>query len=101
MAFPKNHPRFLPTLTHIVFPTENEPKAAMAQQVEKNSIAGLDESKVQAIIQTIMPTFSARLREIAQSTLDEKMRHLEIEMQAQVEAMVRSAVIGCETPLNS
>ena len=72
----------------------------MAQVVEKYSTAGIDESKVQEIIQTIMPTFSARLREIAQTILDEKVRHLETEMQAQVETMVRSAISRCEAPFN-
>lgn len=100
MAFPKNHLRFVPTLTHVVYPTENESRVAMAHLVEKNLTAGIDESKVQEIIQTIMPTFSAKLRDIAQSILDEKVCHLETEMRAQVEAMVRNAISRRETPIN-
>ena len=96
MLPPKNRPRYLPTLTHVVTQAELEVVEPTAQVVEVTTTAAIDELRVQEIVQSLMPTISARLREISQTMLDERLHHLEANMQVEVESMVRRAMNGCE-----
>lgn len=100
MLPPKKSPRYLPTLTHVVTHAELEAVEPTAHVAGDAAPADIDELRVQQIIQSLMPTISARLREIAQTMLDERLHHLEANMQAEVESMVRRAMNGCESTSN-
>jgi hypothetical protein len=92
----KNRPRYLPTLTQVVTSAElaggESSFSASAQEVSKS----LDsEQLVQQIVQSLMPLVTARIQESVREIVDERLHHLEANMQLEVESMVRHAMNGC------
>ena len=100
MLPPKNRPRYLPTLTHVV--TSAELAAAEPRSLSAHGGLGLadNEQLVQQIVQSLMPMVSARIQETLQEILNDRLHHLEANMQLEVESMVRRAMNGCGAPSN-
>lgn len=94
MLPPKNRPRYLPTLTHVV--TSAELAAELPSPLQYDVPPPADnELLVQQIVQSLMPMVSARIQEALQEILDDKLHHLEASMQLEVESMVRRAMNEC------
>lgn len=100
MLPPKNRPRYLPTLTQVVTQADLEVVDPVVRATGDELSKDTDDLRVQEITRSLMPTISARLREISQAMLDERLHHLEANMQAEVESMVRRAMNGCELTPN-
>ena len=83
-------------MTQVVEPAELECVGLTRPAIERAIGAETEDLRVQEIIRTLMPTVSARLREISQSMLDERLHHLEANMLVELESMVRRAMKGCE-----
>ena len=60
-----------------------------------------NELLVQQIIQSLVPLISARIKESLQEILDDKLHHLEANMQLEMESMVRGAVNRCNVSSNA
>lgn len=96
MPPPKSRPRYVPTLTQVVSSADLasfEPPPAVES-------AGVDtpdnEQLVQQIVRSLMPMVSARIQESLREILEDKLHHLEANLQLEVESMVRRAMNGCK-----
>ena len=96
MLPPKNRSRYLPTLTQVVAPTELAAAGLNSSVNEVASRESVEELRVQEIAKKIMPAASARMREILQEMLDERLHQMEANLQLEVESLVRHAMVGCE-----
>ena len=101
MMPPKNRSRYLPTLTQIVAPTELASAISDTLANEVSSCESVDELRVQEIARTILPTASARMREMLQEMLDERLHQMEANLQLEVEFLVRQAMVGSEAQVNA
>ena len=97
MLPPKNRSRYLPTLTQVVAPTELAAAGLNSPANEVASRESVEELLVQELAKKIMPAVSARMREILQEVLDERLHQMEAKLQLEVESLVRHAMVGCET----
>jgi len=100
MLPPKSRPRYLPTLTHVVTSAELTATALPSPSEDEVSDPVGNEQLVQQIVQSLMPMVRVRIQESLQEILDDKLHHLEANMQLEVESMVRRAMNGCRAPLN-
>ena len=97
MLPPKNRPRFLPTLTHVVTQAEFAAVGQSFSDSEVRELAGDHEQRVQQMVENLMPQISNRIREALLKTVDEKLHHLEAGLRDDVESMVRRAMSADET----
>lgn len=96
MLPPKNRPRFLPTLTHVVTQAEFAAVGQSFSDSEVRELAGDHEQRVQQMVEDLMPQVTARIREALLATVDEKLHHLEANLRDEVESVVRHAMNACE-----
>lgn len=97
MLPPKNRPRFLPTLTHVVTQAEFAAVGQSFADAEVRELAGVHEQRVQQMVEDLMPQISARIREALLETIDEKLHHMQANLRDEVESVVRQAMNACET----
>ena len=95
MLTAKNRPRFLPTLTQVVTASELANTDSSPHSAQGAPDISDNEQLVQQIVQSLMPIVSARIQESMQEILDDKLHHLEANLQLEVESMVRRAINGC------
>ena len=97
----KPRSRYLPTLTHVVTAVEKPVADMSASPANMVSHHNYNELLVQQIIQSLVPLISARIKESLQEILDDKLHHLEANMQLEMESMVRGAVNRCNVSSNA
>ena len=93
MLPPKIRPRYLPTLTHVVTSAELAANESPASLESGRSDSVDHEQMVQQIVQSLMPKVKARIQESLREILEDKLHHSEANMQLEMEAMVRLAMI--------
>ena len=94
----KTRPRYLPTLTNVVTTADLVGPEHAKTPTHDGLIPAANELLVQQIVQSIMPLVIARMHESLQKIMEDKLRHLDINMQIEVENLVRSAVNDIDTP---
>lgn len=81
MSIGKPAPRFLPTLTEVVYPVAT----VVAPELTSELL-------VERLLQRVAPTVEAQLRETLRSLVQEQMRLLEPRFQQEIESAVKRAV---------
>lgn len=81
MSVGKPTPRFLPTLTEVVYPVASAPAPEFTIEL-----------LVERLLQRVAPTVEAQLRETLKSLAQEQMRLLEPRFQQEIESAVKQAV---------
>jgi hypothetical protein len=81
MSVGKPAPRFLPTLTEVVYPVAT----VVAPELTSDLL-------VERLLQRVAPTVEAQLRETLRSLVQEQMRLLEPRFQQEIESAVERAV---------
>ena len=81
MSVGKPAPRFLPTLTEVVYPVAT----VVAPELTSDLL-------VERLLQRVAPTVEAQLRETLRSLVQEQMRLLEPRFQQEIESAVKRAV---------
>lgn len=100
MSPTKNHPRYLPTLTEVVNPHDMvnvESASAAENAVNVVVAAAAQEQLVQHILQSLTPMVNARIQELVNALLSEKLPKLQAQVQLEMEAMVRRATTAHQT----
>ncbi len=101
MLPPKNRPRHLPTLTHVVTSSEIAVAGYRLSEPQAEQNSNDSEQRVQQIIQELMPQLSVRIRELLQELMDERLHLLEANLQQELPSMVRRAINVCEVPTDT
>jgi hypothetical protein len=81
MSVGKPAPRFLPTLTEVVYPVATVAAPELTSEL-----------LVERLLQRVAPTVEAQLRETLRSLVQEQMRLLEPRFQQEIESAVTRAV---------
>ncbi len=95
MLPPKNRPRYLPTLTHVVTADEIAEADSSAPFGHAATAPVDSEQRINQMVQSLMPAITARIHESLQEILDDKLHQLEAELRRELESLVRRAVNGC------
>lgn len=96
----KNHLRNLPTLTEVVNPNELtnvESVWGAESAVNDVDVEAAQEQLVHHVLQSLKPMVDARIQELVNTLLSEKLPELQAQVQLEVAVMVRRATTSYQT----
>ncbi len=97
MLPPKARPRYLPTLTHVVTADDLISYKAGNHASVSQSVVLESQTKVQEIVDLLVPTVMARMREELLANLETQLHLSQSKLRIEVESMVRQMLNEAET----
>lgn len=88
MLPPKARSRYLPTLTHVVTQEELNSIGTYAEVVERHPVAVEPETLVKEVLELLIPSAMARMRDEMQANLETQLRLIEEKLRSDVETTV-------------